>query len=86
MENLPLYVGDDVAGVLLEPVPVQMLGHRAELHKEIARQIFWADLAPLFPPKAVQRRLVVSHDDPRVRAAYKGTPLSVILHEISFVI
>jgi hypothetical protein len=31
MENLPLYLRDDMAGVLLEPVSVERLGHGTEL-------------------------------------------------------
>jgi hypothetical protein len=31
MKDLALHIGDEMAGVLLVPVPVQALGHGAEL-------------------------------------------------------
>jgi hypothetical protein len=52
MENLPLHLSDDVAGVPLVPAPVQMLGHGAELDQKLAGQIFRLDFAPFFLPKA----------------------------------
>jgi hypothetical protein len=33
-------------GVLRVPVPIQLLGHGAELNQEVARQVFGVDLAP----------------------------------------
>ncbi len=77
MKDLPLHLSDDMAGVLLVPVPVQMLGHRAELDQEVAGQVLGFDLAPLLPPEAEQRRLVIAHDDPGIRAADKGATVKI---------
>ena len=71
MKNLPLHVGDDMVAVLLVPASVQMLSHRAELDQKVAGQIRRLDLAPLFLPKAAQRRLVFAHNSPGIRAADK---------------
>jgi hypothetical protein len=37
MKHLPLHLGDNVAGISLVPVPVEMLGHYSELDNEIVR-------------------------------------------------
>jgi hypothetical protein len=71
MANLSLYVGQHLAGIGLIPAPIKLLGSDTELDNQIARQILGLDLAPLFPPKAKEGRLIVAHDDPGVRAAYK---------------
>jgi hypothetical protein len=36
VKHLPLHLGDDLPGVLLVPVPVQLLGHAAELNQQVA--------------------------------------------------
>jgi hypothetical protein len=72
MKYLPLHLSDGMAGVLLVPMPVQVLGHSAKLDHEVAGQVFGFGLAPFFLPKSDQRRLVVTHDDPGIRAADKG--------------
>ena len=64
-----LDVGDDPPGVGLVPAPVQLLGGEAELHDQIAGQVRWLNVAPLFPPQTKQRALIVTQDDPGVRAA-----------------
>ncbi len=73
MKHLPLHLGDDLAGVALVPVPVEVLGHGAELDDQVGREVFGLDFAALFPPQPQQGGLVVAHDDPGVRAADKGT-------------
>jgi hypothetical protein len=75
MENLPLHLRDDMAGVLLVPAPVQMLGHSAELDQEVAGQVLGFNLAALLLPEAEQGRLVLAHDDPGVRAADEPAPV-----------
>jgi hypothetical protein len=54
-------------------LPVQLLGHGAELNQEVAGQVLRLNLAPLFLPEPEQRRLVVPHDGPGVRAADEGS-------------
>ena len=61
-------------------MPIQMLGHSAELDQEVAGQIFRLDLAPLFLPKTDQCRLVLAHNDPGIRAADKLTAIVVHTH------
>jgi hypothetical protein len=71
MENLPLYLSDDLAGFFLEPVPVESLGRAAELDQEIGGQVLGLDLASFLLPEPEQRPLVVAHDDPGIGTAYK---------------
>jgi hypothetical protein len=72
MKHLPLHLGNDLPGVLLVPVAVQLLGRRAELDQEVARQVFGFDVTPLLFPQAKQCRLVVSHNDSGIGAADEG--------------
>ena len=60
---------DGLPGVALVPMPVEVLGHEAELDDEVAGQVLRLDLAAFLPPEAEQGGLVVAHDDPGVRAA-----------------
>ena len=78
MKHLPLHLGDDLAGVALVPVPVEVLGHGAELDDQVVREVLGLDLAALFPPQAEQGGFVVAHDDPGVRAADEAAPISGI--------
>ena len=71
MKYLPLHVGDELSGTSLVPVPVQVLGRRAELDQEIARQILRLDFASLFSPKAEQPSFIVAHNNPGVGPANK---------------
>ena len=72
VKHLPLHLGDDLAGIALVPVPVEVLGHGAELDDQVVRQVLGLDLAALFPPEPEQGGFIVSHDDPGVRAADEG--------------
>jgi hypothetical protein len=71
MKDLPLHLSDGKTAVFLVPKSVQMLGDRAELHQEIAGQVFPLDLAAFLPPEAEQGGLIVAHDDASVGAAYE---------------
>ena len=75
MKNLPLHLDDHLPGVVFVPVPVQRLGHRAELDQEVAGQVFRLDLAPFFFPEADERHLIFAHNDPGIRAADKPPPV-----------
>ena len=82
MKHLPLHLGDDLAGIALVPVPVEVLGHGAELDDQVVREVLGLDLAALFPPQPEQGGFVVAHDDPGVRAADEGAAvLSQLLSE-----
>ena len=62
----PLDRGDDLAGLALKPEPIESLGHDAELHDQIPREVLRLRLAALLPPKAEQGGFVVAHDDPGI--------------------
>ena len=57
------------AGLALEPAPVEVLRGAPELDEEVAGQVLRLDLAPLFFPQPNERVLVLSENDPCVRAA-----------------
>ena len=69
MPDPPLNVGYDLPGIGLIPAPIEVLCYHPELDDEIAGQIRRLDLPALFPPEPDQRRLIITHDDPGVRAA-----------------
>ena len=52
---------------------VEVLGRTAELDDEIAGEVLRLGLAPFLAPQADQGGFIAAHDDPGVRAAYKGT-------------
>ena len=79
MKDLPLHVGDDLAGIALVPVPVEVLGHGAELDDQVGGQVLGLDFAAFFPPEPEQGGLVIAHDDPGVRAADEGAAILSIL-------
>jgi hypothetical protein len=68
-----LDVDDYLPGSGLIPAPVQVFGRKTQLHEEAAGQVLRFDLAPLLAPKPDQRRFIVTHDNPGVRAADKET-------------
>jgi hypothetical protein len=72
MKDLPLHLGHDLAGMALVPVPVEVFGHDPELDNEVGGEVLGLYLAALLPPEAEQGGLIIAHDDPCVRAAYKG--------------
>ena len=76
MKHLPLHLGHDLAGIALVPVPVEVLGHGAELDDQVVREVLGLDLAALFPPQAEQGGFIVAHDDAGVRAADEAAPIS----------
>ena len=51
MPYLPLHIRKDLTGIGLIPAPVQVLGRKAELDYEIAREILRLYFAALFTPK-----------------------------------
>ena len=78
---------DGLPGIALVPGPVEGFGHEAELDNEVVRKVLRLDFAALFPPEAEQGGFVGAHDDPGVRATYKGTSGNMICHSLnSFVI
>jgi hypothetical protein len=58
-----------LSGIGLVPASVQVLGHKAKLDDEIAREVLWLDLTSFFLPKPEEGGFVVPHYDPGVRAA-----------------
>ena len=68
-----LNIFDDPPGIALVPGAVERLGGDAELHDEVAGQVFRLGLAALLAPKPNQRSFIGPHDDPGVRAADEGS-------------
>src|SRR5262245_36047080 len=69
MPDVALRVAHLPPGIALIPGPVELLGRPTELHHEIAREILRLGLAPFLAPQADQSGLIITHDDPGVRAA-----------------
>src|SRR5438067_7671244 len=69
MLNPQLDILDSLAGIALEPVPVEWLGHDTELDDEIAGQVLRLEFAAFLSPQPQQRTFIAAHDDPRVGAA-----------------
>ena len=69
MPNPPLNICNPLARVGLIPASVKVLGYDSELDDKIAGEIFGLDLAALFAPEPEECRIIVAHDNPRVRAA-----------------
>jgi hypothetical protein len=64
---------DCLPGIALVPMPIERFSHHAELDDEVAGEVLRLGLAPFLAPEADQGSLIVAHNDPGVRAAYKGT-------------
>jgi hypothetical protein len=63
MLDPPLDGCDDLAGVSLEPVSIEPLGHDTELHNQIAREVLRFGLVAFLLPKPEEGRFVRTHDD-----------------------
>jgi hypothetical protein len=72
-ERSMLYPALDVphppARIALVPGSVEVLGGGPQLHDEVAREVFWIDLATLLLPQADQSFFISPHDDSSVRSA-----------------
>ena len=69
MPDPPLDVLDDLPRVDLVPAPIEVFGHAAELNYEVAGDILRLDLSALLLPQTDQGGFILTHDDPRIRAA-----------------
>jgi hypothetical protein len=74
VKDPPLHVFDGIAGVALEPAPVEVFRNRAELDHQDAGQVLGFDLPSFLAPQSDQGFLVVLHNDPGVRAADEFAP------------
>jgi hypothetical protein len=52
---------------------VERFGRYAELYHEVAGEVLRLDLTTFLTPEPHQGRFIAAHNDPRVRATYKGT-------------
>src|SRR5262245_20800042 len=66
---------DFLPGIAFVPMPVEGLGHKAELDDEVAGQVLRLGLAPFLSPQAHQGCFIAAHDDPGIRAADKRPAL-----------
>src|SRR5439155_27336228 len=85
-DNLVQYPVLDIfnrlTGIALEPVPVELLCHKAELDDEVAGEVLGFDFAALFLPKTFQGRLIGAHDDAGVGASDKTPALDTVEQSI----
>jgi hypothetical protein len=63
VENALLDRADRLAGIALIPLPVELLGHTAQLDDEVFGQVLGNCFAPFFPPDGVGG-LVIAHEPP----------------------
>ena len=75
MANMVLDLPDAMAGVALVPLSVERFGGQAKLDEQVIGEIDGLGFAALFPPQPLQRGLILTHDDPRVRTSDKGPPV-----------
>ena len=82
-----LDISDDPPGIGLVPAPVKFLGGQTELHDQVAGQVLRLGFTAFLPPQSQQGSLVIAHDDPSVRAAYKRSSgvLSCHYYSLSFI-
>ena len=78
MLDQALALDHPAAAVPLIPGDVEVFGCLAELDDEIARQVFRLDFAALLAPQVDERRLIVAHNNPRVRAADEALAVSLL--------
>jgi hypothetical protein len=64
--NPALDVLDDLAGVALEPLPIEGLGYDPKLHDEVGGEVLGLDLASLFLPEPKQGCFIIAHNDPGI--------------------
>src|SRR5262249_13399108 len=62
----PLHLRNDVPSIALEPMPIEGLGHEANLDDEIVGEVLRVGLAAFLAPKGSP---IAPHDDPGVGAA-----------------
>jgi DNA-binding XRE family transcriptional regulator len=67
--NLALNIADGLAGIALEPAPIEVLGRRPELYDEVVREVLGLNLAALLAPEPKEGMFVFAHDNAGVRAA-----------------
>ena len=78
MKHPTLHLGDNLTGIALVPVPVEMLGHDPELDDQVGGEVFRLNLTALLTPKPEQGGLVAAHDDPGVRASNEGATITLL--------
>ena len=69
MPHPALDVVEDLAGIALEPAPVEGLRRDPELDDEIAGEVLRLSLAAFLAPQAEQGGFIVAHNDPGIGAA-----------------
>lgn len=76
VEQAPLHVADLVAGVVLIPAPVELLGGQAELRDQFVGKIQGLPFATLLLPQVEQGFFVGAHGDAGVGAANEIAPIA----------
>jgi hypothetical protein len=75
-----LLINNDLAGFGFVPAPVEILGSKAELDKEIVGEILRLNLAAFLSPEPQQGDFIVPHNNPSIRAADERTPVNGFGH------
>jgi hypothetical protein len=75
MPDSALHILEGSTGIPFEPVTVKGLGHDPKLDDEVAGEVFGFGLTALLAPEPNQGCRVLTHDDPGIRPADKGTPI-----------
>src|SRR6266567_8084205 len=86
MADSLLDIFEGLPRMALEPVPIEGLGHHPELDDQVPGQVRWLKLVAFFPPELDERRFIVSHNDPRVRANKIRTPEILACFDCHFVL
>jgi hypothetical protein len=73
------HIADGPTSVALIPCAVEFFGDGSELHDEIALEVLRLGFPALLPPQPKQRRFIVTHDDPGVRAADERSAVHIIV-------
>lgn len=72
-----LNVANEIAGLALEPSPIERLGGDSDLDDQIVGEVLRRDFAALFPPQTDQGVFVRAHNDPGVRAANEAATVAM---------
>src|SRR5262249_33103895 len=78
MPHPGLDVLDDLPRRAFEPAPIDGLDRHPQLDDQVIGIIRRLSLAPLLPPEANERRLVVAHYDPCVGAADEALAIASV--------
>jgi len=74
MADSLLNIFQSLARVSLEPLPIERLCHDPELNDEVRGQVLGLNLASFLSPETDESCLIITHNDPGVRASNESLP------------